>query len=208
MAQVAEQLVGRTAELDAFDQALTELEQGGGCARARRRAGDRQDRLLAELAAARTRARYLVLSGSASELEQDLPFWVFVDALDEYIRGLEPERLQSSSDDVRTECRPSSPRSPGSTRVARPPPSTSATAATAPSASCWSSSRDPAARARARRRHWADPASVELLGALLQRPPAAPVLLALGGAPPTAVRTAGGRTRARASDRRARTRSS
>ena len=31
--------------------------------------------------------------------------------------------------------------------------------------------------------HWADPASVELLGALLQRPPAAPVLLAVAVRP-------------------------
>ena len=31
--------------------------------------------------------------------------------------------------------------------------------------------------------HWADPASVELLGALLHRPPAAPVLIALAVRP-------------------------
>src|SRR5207253_1822139 len=31
--------------------------------------------------------------------------------------------------------------------------------------------------------HWADPASIELLGALLRRPPAAPVLLAVGVRP-------------------------
>ena len=33
-------------------------------------------------------------TGSASELERDLPFWVFVDALDEYVAGLDP-RLSS-----------------------------------------------------------------------------------------------------------------
>ncbi len=31
--------------------------------------------------------------------------------------------------------------------------------------------------------HWADPASVELLGALLRRPPAAPVLIAVAVRP-------------------------
>ena len=31
--------------------------------------------------------------------------------------------------------------------------------------------------------HWCDPASIELLGALLHRPPAAPVLLALAARP-------------------------
>ena len=37
---------------------------------------------------------HLVLTGSASELERDLPFWVFVDALDEYAEGLDPRRLE------------------------------------------------------------------------------------------------------------------
>ena len=42
-------------------------------------------RLLAELAARADARGHLVLAGSASELERDLPFWVFVDALDEYV---------------------------------------------------------------------------------------------------------------------------
>ena len=50
-------------------------------------------RLLAELAARADARGLLVLAGSASELERDLPFWVFVDALDEYVEGLEPQRL-------------------------------------------------------------------------------------------------------------------
>ena len=43
-------------------------------------------RLLAELAARAPTAGHLVLSGSASELERELPFWVFVDALDDTSR--------------------------------------------------------------------------------------------------------------------------
>ena len=31
--------------------------------------------------------------GSASELDRDVPFWVFADALDEYVRGLPPRVL-------------------------------------------------------------------------------------------------------------------
>ena len=54
-------------------------------------------RLLAELATRADARGHLVLSGSASELERDLPFSVFVDALDEYLRGLEPQPLRRRS---------------------------------------------------------------------------------------------------------------
>ena len=50
-------------------------------------------RLLAELGATADARGMLVLSGSASELERGMPFWVFVDALDEYVRGPDPRRL-------------------------------------------------------------------------------------------------------------------
>ena len=92
MARVAEQqLVGRTAELEAFDRALAELEQGASVAvELVGEPGIGKTRLLAELAGRADSRGHLALTGSASELERDLPFWVFVDALDEYIRGLEP----------------------------------------------------------------------------------------------------------------------
>ena len=66
-------------------------------------------RLLAELARHADARGQIVLSGSASELERDLPFWVFVDALDDYVRGLEPRRLDVLADDVRSELAPSCP---------------------------------------------------------------------------------------------------
>ena len=85
----------------------------------------------------------LVLSGSASELERDLPFWVFVDALDEYVRGLPPARrwhrsAPSSTRGPEPERPPAAgrrapPRAPGRPRAAR---------------RCW---RAPAAGADARR---------------------------------------------------------
>ena len=128
--------------------------------------------------------RCLVLSGSASEFERDLPFWVFVDALDEYIRGLETHRLESLREDVRAEL-----------------------STVFPAFSGFAAARQvsiPHERYRSHRAvrellellakaqplvlvlddfHWADPASVELLGALLHLPPAVPVLLALAVRP-------------------------
>jgi signal transduction histidine kinase len=185
MAQVAERLVGRTAELEAFDGALTGIQQGASAAiELVGEPGIGKTRLLAELVARANSRGHLALSGSASELEQDLPFWVFVDALDEYIRGLEPDRLDELDPDVRTEL---STVFPTLSRLAsgRKP---------APQHERYRSHR--AVRellellARTRPLvlvlddvHWADPASVELLGALLQRPPAAPVLLAMAVRP-------------------------
>src|SRR3954466_10252400 len=98
------QLVGRTAELAALDEPLSELEYGRPSAiELVGPAGIGKTRLLAELAARADARGHLVLFGSASELERELPFWVFVDALDEYVEGLAPARLESLADDIRHE---------------------------------------------------------------------------------------------------------
>src|SRR5580765_3166146 len=85
-----EHFIGRAEELESFDQVLGELGIG-------------KTRLLAELSARADARGSLVLSGSASELERDLPFSVFVDALDEYVRGLDPAALDRLNEDMRTE---------------------------------------------------------------------------------------------------------
>src|SRR5262249_58503315 len=65
--------------------------------------GTGKTRLLRELTVRAERRAYLVLSGSASELERDLPFSAFVDALDEYVESLGPNRLSVFDDDVQAE---------------------------------------------------------------------------------------------------------
>src|SRR3954468_4042745 len=182
---MAEQLIGRPAELDVFDQILGELEQGvSGAIELVGEPGIGKTRLLAELAARADRRGHLVLSGSASELERDLPFSVFVDALDEYVRSLGRTRLAGLDADVRAE-------------LAHVFPSLTALAsegAVALQHERYRSHR--AVRALLEQLastqpfvlvlddlHWADAASVELVGALLRRPPAAPVLLALAVRP-------------------------
>jgi ATP/maltotriose-dependent transcriptional regulator MalT len=139
-----------------------------------------KSRLLAELGERADTRGHLVLTGAASELERDVPFWVFVDALDEFVHALDPRRLAGLDDAARAE-------------LASVLPSLGDAAATGQ-----------AERYRAHRAvrellellasakplvlvlddlHWADDASVELLGALLRRPPGAAVLLVTASRP-------------------------
>ena len=142
-------------------------------------------RLLAELAARADARGQLVLSGSASELERDLPFWVFVDALDEYAEGLDPRRLEQLDETARTELAHVFPSLSAlgngwRRRVCR----TSATAPTARCATCWR--RWPPSKPLVLildDLHWADSGTIELLGALLRRLPSAPVLIAMAMRP-------------------------
>src|SRR5689334_16633488 len=101
MVQSPVQLIGRARELDAIRDALSHLERREPAAlELAGEPGIGKTRLLAELAGEADRRGCVVLSGSASEMEHDLPFWVFVDALDDYLRGLEPRRLASLDHDV------------------------------------------------------------------------------------------------------------
>ena len=185
MARVTEHVVGRAEELGALDDAIAALDGGEpGALLLVGAPGIGKTRLLAELAARADERGCIVLGGSASELERDLPFWVFVDALDEYVAGLDPRRLGSLEPDVGAE-------------LARVLPSLSELARPAELAlqderyRAHRAVRDLLERLAATKPlvlvlddvHWADSASVELLGALLRRPPAAAVLLALGARP-------------------------
>ena len=88
-------------------------------------------RLLAELEQRADAQGRLVLTGSGSELERDLPFGVFVDALDEYLYGLEPRRLANLDETTRGELARIFPALEGAAATTR------ATACTAPRACCW-----------------------------------------------------------------------
>jgi DNA-binding CsgD family transcriptional regulator/tetratricopeptide (TPR) repeat protein len=185
MAHVAEQLVGRHAELTMVDAALTTLDHGTSAAiELVGEPGIGKTRLLAELAHRADLRGYVVLSGSGSDLESDVPFWVFVDALDDYVRGLDPRQLGLLPETVLAEL-----------------------ATVFPSLSAFAAGREVALqheRYRSHRAvrdllellanqkplvlilddiHWADPASVELLSTLLHRPPAAAVLIAMASRP-------------------------
>jgi ATP/maltotriose-dependent transcriptional regulator MalT len=170
--------VGRAGELASLDRILDELDRGcPGAIEVAGEPGIGKTRLLREVAARAGARGHLVLSGAASEFERDLPFSVFVDALDEYVAGLEPGRLAGLDDAVQAE-------------LAQVFPSLSAPAGgqrVSPQHERYRSHR--AVRALLEQLaqtlplilvlddfHWADSASVELLGALLRRRPAAAVL--------------------------------
>ena len=172
-------LVGRTDELDLFDQVLAEVDRGLSVAvEIVGEPGIGKTRLLTELAARADAGGRLVLSGSAAELEQDLPFSVFVDALDEYLEGLDPGSLARLDEDVLTE-------------LAHVFPSLSALESAGHVALQHERYRthravrtllEHLAKTRAvvlllDDLHWADSASIELLGGLLRRRPAAAVLV-------------------------------
>jgi DNA-binding NarL/FixJ family response regulator len=180
----ASRFVGRTVELDALDAALVALE--GGSPRAVELvgpAGIGKTRLLSELGNRAQERGHVVLSGSGAELEQDLPYWVFVDALDDYVDGLDPRRLERLDPATRSELGQLLPAL--------------ANGAAAPETALHERYRTHRAARMLLERlavpkplvlllddfHWADPASTDLLSALLHRPPAAGVLIALAARP-------------------------
>jgi len=179
-----DRLVGRADELGSVDLALAELDRGEPAALALvGEPGIGKTRMLSELAARADERGHLVLSGAGSELESDVPFWVFVDALDEYLRGLDPALLGSLEDDVRAE-------------LAQVFPAIPAHGSAGPGLQNERYRTHRAVRALLEGLagtkplvlvlddfHWADSGSAELLGALLHRPPAAPVLVALAMRP-------------------------
>src|SRR6185436_435393 len=178
MAQPVEQLVGRAAELGVIDGALAGLERTTfGALELVGEPGMGKTRLLRELASRADAEGHLVLTGSASELERDLPFWIFVDALDEYLEALEPRRLSGLDDDLRADLAPIFPSlgdgaepSHGDERLRVHRGMRQLLEALAATKALVLIMDDV---------HWADTASVELLGSLLRRPPAAAVLIGI-----------------------------
>jgi DNA-binding CsgD family transcriptional regulator len=174
-------LVGRSEELGLLGQLLAEVDEGHPAAvEIVGEPGIGKTRLLAELGARADAGGRLVLSGSASELEQDLPFSVFVDALDEYLEGLDPSSLARLDDDVRGELAHVFPslaplETPGGVALQHERYRTHR----AVRALLEHLARTRALVLMLDDLHWADSASIELLGALVRRRPAAGVLMVL-----------------------------
>ncbi len=92
---LAPRLVGRRDELSAVQWALAELNEGRSTVLAL--SGDPgigKTRLLDELAALATERGYLILRGRAAELEHELPFGLWRDALAAHLEELGPQRVE------------------------------------------------------------------------------------------------------------------
>ncbi len=173
-------LVGRDAELEVFDRTLDEVD--GGQSRALGLLGEPgigKSRLLGELAARAAARGHLVLAGRAAELERDVPFALWADALDGRVAELPAETLDALGAERLAD-------------LAVAVPAIARRCAAAPSPTV---ERHRVARALrglieelvSRRPvtvvlddvHWADPASADVVALLLHRPPACGTLLAL-----------------------------
>ena len=94
-----ELLVARTRELADLDRALDRLAAGQpGVVQVIGEPGIGKSRLLAELARLAERRGHLVLVGRAAEFEQDLPFGLIIDALNDHLGTLEPASLRALED--------------------------------------------------------------------------------------------------------------
>jgi DNA-binding NarL/FixJ family response regulator/tetratricopeptide (TPR) repeat protein len=177
-------LVGRDSELEHLDAALDALDEGGPVyVTVEGEPGIGKTRLLDELRARAQTRGHVVLSGAAAEFEREMPFGVWVDALDAYVVSQDFARHESWDEGLAAELGQVLP----SLRAAGGGDGAVA---------------DERFRAhRAVRRllgmvaedkplvlvlddlHWSDGASVELIAALARRAPDAPVLMALGFRP-------------------------
>jgi predicted ATPase len=186
MPRVADHLlVGRAAELEVVDHAIDDLRRGWTPPLLiEGEPGIGKTRLLAELAERADACGYTMLDGSASELESDLPFWVFVDALDEYVAGLDPRLVSSLREEVRSELAHVLPSLSDLVTVTGP-------VLQDERYRVHRAMRELLERLAAPQPlvlalddvHWADPASVELLAALLRSPPDAAVFVVMAARP-------------------------
>ncbi|MFB9908678.1 helix-turn-helix transcriptional regulator [Allokutzneria oryzae] len=175
-------LVGRETEKDALTRAITRLSEGeGGGLFLAGDPGIGKSRLLTDLTWRASMRGLTVVSGRSAEFERDLPFGVFVDALDDYLADLQPGELEAL----------------GRAHVAQLAAVFPSLADHAPAQDQESSS--PSVRFRIYRAmrelldvlakdssvvlalddlHWADRASIELMEHLLRHPPRGRVLVA------------------------------
>jgi ATP/maltotriose-dependent transcriptional regulator MalT len=177
-------LVGRDSEIEQLEAALDALEEGGAAyASVEGEPGIGKTRLLDELRARAQARGHVVLSGGAAEFEREMPFSVWVDALDDYVAAQDLAAHPSWNDALAAELGQVLPslRDAGAGEGAV------------------ADERFRAHRAVSRLLaivadekplvvvlddlHWSDAASVELIAALGRRAPDAPVLIALGFRP-------------------------
>ena len=118
-------LVGRVGEVAELDRGLERVGLGEPWfVQLVGEPGIGKTRLLAELGIRAEQRGWLVLDGRAAEFERDVPFGVIVDALNDYLGGLERHVLRSLDDDALAELASVFPLSPRTRTAPRPADST------------------------------------------------------------------------------------
>jgi DNA-binding CsgD family transcriptional regulator len=180
MAVADGQLAGRGVELDRLTAALLGVSEGSCEAIVLTgEPGIGKSRLIAETLASANARRHLVFSARAEEFERDLPFGMFLDALDPYLGSLDSRRLRSLTGEDLVEL-----------AAVFPALRSSSSPDAAGHGGRFASYRAVGALLEllARERpvvlalddlHWADQASIGLIGHLLRRPPRAAILVLL-----------------------------
>ncbi len=172
------QLVGREKELAAVERAVRDAQEGSS--RALGLLGEAGIGKSALLIAAREQSReggMLVLEGRGAEHEQDVPFGLVVDALDDHVASLHPRRVESLGPDLGAVL-------PAAAEHAGVSPASETSAAErfryhrALRALIEMLARERPVTLLLDDLHWADDASIELVLHLLRRPPRSPHLLA------------------------------
>ena len=180
MAASVGQLVGRTDEVALLEGALAEALAGQ--AAVVEVAGDPglgKSRLLTEIGRRAEERGCLVLLGRASELESDLPYGIFVDALDEYLLTLDRDWLAELDREYAGELAQTFASVPRSDGAASTVLDERYRAHRAVRALLGALAGEHPLVLLLDDLHWADPASVDLVASLLRRPPHAPVLVVL-----------------------------
>jgi len=174
-------LVGRAGELEFLSARLDEAETGTAqFAAVEADPGMGKTRLLRELAERASGRGCVVLHGRAAEFERELPFGLFVDALDSFLeaapgsafRTLDQEQideLASAFPAMRPLASGDSPAPAPEDRVRVYGATRELLGALAPGKTVLITLDD---------LHWSDRASLELIGHLLRRPPRAKVMVA------------------------------
>lgn len=99
--QRADRLVGRARELGALEEAVERVVAGMPWGlEVVGEPGIGKSRLLAELGARADRRGCLVLDGRAAEFEREAPFGLLLDALNDYLRSLDPAFLQALGEET------------------------------------------------------------------------------------------------------------
>ncbi|MGH2956714.1 MAG: ATP-binding protein, partial [Solirubrobacterales bacterium] len=170
-------LVGRERELVAISAAV-ENPAGAPILELVGEPGIGKTALLDELRALGDERDYLVFTGRATELEGEAPFAPFVDALDDYLAGA-GARLAGLAEGEVAELARIFPALRPEVEPGPAPESERYRAHRAVVALLEELGRGSPLLLAIDDAHWADAASQELLGYLLRRPPAGPVVVAV-----------------------------